>query len=155
MRTTTLIGMVAAGAAMLACGAPQAQLAPPATTFKCTADTDCAVTVFVDTPSVGVCAVRISADQNYIEMRAKSLLIRWELDEAAVEAKYRFDRQTGIELKAADSDDQFYQKGAHGNGMQYHYRDRNTVSKTYDYTIHIVQKGTAVKCALDPHIINN
>jgi hypothetical protein len=129
----------------------------PATAFKCTYETDCVITVSVTDTDPCV----VSIDRPDIEMNGSytwtgiTHLIRWELDEPAVEAKFRFDKDKGVVLKSQDQKNQFSGQGPNGGKLQYHWRDKNSNTLKYEYDINIVQKGSAKTCKLDPKIFNN
>ena len=151
-------GMIAVAALTGCAGATRpAGFDVPPTAFKCTYDVDCAVTVSVTNTSP--CSIRV--DRPNIEMVGSSRwtgvehLIRWELDEAAVDAKFRFEPRKGIVLKQPDPDDQFSGQGPHGGATQFHWFNKNTNYAEYRYTINIVQKNSSNSCILDPSIFNN
>ena len=73
-------------------------------------------------------------------MNGRDRAIRWELDEAAVDLRFRFDPHNGIVLKAPDPDDQFSDQGPQGGGKRYHWSDKNTNYRVYDYQVNIVQR---------------
>ena len=159
MRTIGLLCGVIAAIALAGCqtlGASRDFMVPP-TAYKCTYEADCAITVFVTDTNPCV----VSVDRSDIEMKGSftwtglTHLIRWELDEDAVTAKFRFDPDIGVVLKNTDPDNQFSGQGPHGKKMQYHWRDKNTNTYEYKYVIKIIQKGSTNKCALDPKIFNN
>jgi hypothetical protein len=156
-----MIGLLCAGiaaAALTGCGTMQPRtFAIPADAYKCTYNADCFVTVSVTNTN----PCRVSVDRPAIEMKGSSRVppishqIRWELDEAAVDAKFRFEPRTGVVLKQPDPDDQFSGQGPHGGGTQFHWFDKNTNYAEYRYTINIVQKNSSNTCMLDPSIFNN
>ena len=148
MRSGALICAVVAGATLTGCAGMRVEPVP-LTAFRCDKKVDCAITV-----SVRDCV--ISVDRPDVVMKDRDLLIRWELDEAAIDAKYRFDKEAGVALKESDPDDQFYDKGPKGNGLQFHWRDKNRNSREYPYEINVFRKDTGAKCPkLDPRIIND
>ena len=158
MRMIALLCVGIAAAALTGCSTVQPRgFDVPADAFKCTYDVDCFVTVSVTNTN----PCRVSVDRPAIEIKGSSRwtsvkhLIRWELDEAAVDAKFRFESRTGVVLKQPDPDDQFSGQGPHGGATQFHWFDKNTNSSEYRYTINIVQKNSTNNCLLDPSIFNN
>jgi hypothetical protein len=129
----------------------------PLTGFVCTYEVDCVVTVSVT--GTGPCVITVDRPEIVMSGSANwttvTHLIRWELDDAAVDAKFRFDPNIGVVLKAPDPDNQFSGQSLQGGGKQYHWRDKNTNYLPYDYAINIVQRGTALTCKLDPRVVNN
>jgi len=159
MRMTGLFCGVVAVSALMGCSDMIRPMADsvPLTTFKCTYDVDCRVLVSVT--NTNPCVVTV--DRPDIEMKGSSTfsgvthLIRWELDEAADDARFRFDADKGVLLKTPDQDGQFSGQSPQGGAKQYHWRDKNTNYRTYDYEINIVQKNSTNRCRLDPRVINN
>lgn len=160
MRTISLMCGIVAAVLVAGCGnnsiRPSTFDVPP-TAFVCDFDTDCVVTVSVT--STNPC--RIAIDRSDLSIKGSSTLtgrkhlIRWELDEPSVDAKFRFDPSNGVVLKKPDPDGQFSDQGIKGGGLQYHWRNKNTNYFVYEYAINIVQKGTANRCTLDPRMFNN
>ncbi len=148
MRMIGLLCVGIAATALTACSTVRS-LEVPLAAHKCTTDDNCVITVFVTRD----CAV--SVDRPDVEMKGRHRPIRWELDEAAVDLRFRFDPDKGIVLKAPDPDDQFSEQGPQGGGLRYHWRDKNTNYRVYDYQVNIVQRGSGRTCNLDPRIWNN
>ena len=159
MRMIAWLGVVVAAAALTGCNTLQtsggtASLAA----FKCTYDVDCVV--YVHVTDTNPCVVTV--DKTAIEIKGSSVwhggvkhLIRWELDEASGDAKFRFDSAKGVVLKSGESD-QFSDQGPQGGGKQFHWRDKNTNYSTYDYEVNAFKNtNPAIKCKLDPQVINN
>jgi hypothetical protein len=126
--------------------------------FECTFEVDCVV--YVHVTDTNPCVV--SVDKPEIVMRGSERwtgvrhLIRWEMDESSDDAKFRFDSVNGVVLKRPDQHDQFSGQSPQGGGKQYHWRDRNTNNFTYDYEVNVFKKtNPAIRCKLDPRVINN
>jgi hypothetical protein len=160
MRISGLLCGVVAAAALAGCGnntIRPSDYRVPASAFQCTLDVDCVVYVSVrdTTPCV------VTVDKPEIEIKGSSTwsgvrhLIHWDLDERAVEAKYRFDGGNGVALKTRDPDDQISEAGPVGGGLRYQLRDKNTNYYAYEYGINVIQKGTSNRCMLDPKFYNN
>jgi hypothetical protein len=159
-----LLGGTVAAAALAGCGGMQTLNAGgtgnPASLsgFECTFAVDCVV--YVHVTDTNPCVV--SVDKPEIVMKGSETfttvkhLIRWEMDEASDDAKFRFDSSNGVVLKTPDSAGQFSDQAPQGGGKQYHWRDKNTNRAIYGYDINVFKKtNPAIKCKLDPRIINN
>ena len=160
MRMFAWLGIVIAAVALTGCNTMRASGGDPSpTAFKCTYDVDCVV--YVHVTDTNPCVV--SVDKPEIEMKGSSTwhagvkhLIRWQMDEASHDAKFRFDTTKGVALKSPDPDDQFSGQGPQDNGKQFHWRDKNSNYYTYDYEVNVFKKtNPAIKCKLDPKIYNN
>lgn len=135
--------------------------------YKCTLNDDCIVSVHVE--PVGPASCKITTDPAMdvaLEMKSNGLSslvshqIRWVLDDASQDAKYRFvDEPKGVILKSStpDTSGQFFKQKAKNGGREFQWRDNNSDRQTYDYTIHIYQKDSRPlrECSLDPRIWNN
>jgi hypothetical protein len=173
MRTLGLLCSVIAAAALAGCGGSMTIMGSgggatiPANTTKCTLNDDCAVSVHVTPSGETSCTVTLvqNTDLN-LEMKSNGLsryvshLIRWVLDDDSQDAKFRFaEEPPGVVLKDPGTDPgpdyQFFKQNRKNGGREYQWRDNNSNTHYYDYTINIVQKGTSRKCLLDPRIWNN
>jgi hypothetical protein len=160
MRTIGLLIGIVAVAALAGCGnnviRPPGFIVP-SSAYQCTLDVDCVV--YVSVTSTTPCVITV--DKPEIEIKGSSRwtgirhLIHWDLDERAVDAKFRFDGGNGVVLKRPDPDDQISEAGPVGGGIRYQLRDKNTNYYAYDYGINVVQKGTSNRCSLDPKFYNN
>jgi len=151
MRMISLLCVGVATVALTACSTGP-RLGIPPSAFKCTNDDGCVITVSV-TPN---CV--ISVDREDVEIIGRDRAIRWELDDAAVALKFRFDEHNGVVLKTADPETQFYDKEPRGANRKYHWRDKNNNYEKptpYEYAINIEQLGSSTKCMKDPRIWNN
>jgi hypothetical protein len=126
--------------------------------FECNFAVDCVV--YVHVTDTNPCVV--SVDKPEIVMKGSETwtgvrhLIRWELDEASDDAKFRFDSVKGVTLKRPDQSGQFSGQSPQGGGKQYHWRDKNTNYFAYDYEIKVFKKtNPAINCKLDPRIWNS
>ncbi len=68
--------------------------APPSTAQVCNANCDVVVTVTDTNP----CVVSVTPD---IKVEGNDRIIRWKMDDASAEAKFRFAPQDGVQLKSA------------------------------------------------------
>ncbi len=170
MRTMGLLCAAFAAAALAGCGGRTTIMGAdgnqmlPSQTYKCTLNDDCMISVKVVTTG-DTCKVTINPDLD-IELNSNGLSrwvshnIRWVLDDDSQDANYRFaDEPKGVVLKDPNADPetggQFFQKRRLNKGREYQWRDHNSNTQYYGYTINIIQKGTNRACPLDPRIWNN
>jgi hypothetical protein len=164
MRNIGLLCGAITAAVLAGCGGMQTMNAggtggaTPLAGFECNFAVDCVVYVHVTDTNPCV----ISVDKPEIVMKGSETwtavkhLIRWEMDEASDDAKFRFDSASGVVRKSPDQNGQFSGQSPQGGGKQYHWRDKNTNYATYGYDINVFKKtNPAIKCRLDPRIINN
>ena len=173
MRTTGLLFGIMLTAILAGCGgrttvmgAAGEAVIPPNTT-KCTLNDDCMVSVNVKPVGPSSCTITFNQNTDLnLEMKSDGLsrwvshLIRWVLDDESQDANFRFaEEPNGVVLKDPTSDPesaaQFFKKNRTNKGREYVWRDRNSNTRYYDYSIFIIQKGSNRKCDLDPRIWNN
>jgi hypothetical protein len=144
-------------------GGPKA----PLTSFKCTLDDDCLITVNVVANPTVPTDCTITVDRELVEMNSRGLsslvshLIRWQLDDDSQDANFRFaNAPDGIVLKEPNDDPnnkQFFKKERSNKGREYLWRDQNSNNKEFKYIINVFQKNSNPRrhCTLDPRIYNN
>ncbi|MEO8345259.1 MAG: hypothetical protein ABI607_06145 [Betaproteobacteria bacterium] len=125
----------------------------PLSVVKCTYNDPCEISVTVAQTTPSSCTISPVDD---VEVKGSAYLhtIRWVLDDASQDLKFRFP-QNGIVLKNPDPHNQFSHQGPKNGGREFQWRDKNSNYADYPYTINVMQKGSAVACALDPKIFNN
>ena len=158
MRTIAMFCGVAVAAALAGCAGNTllgggTRPVVPLSTIKCTYNDPCEISVTVAQTTSSSCTISPVDD---VEVKGSAYLhtIRWVLDDASQDLKFRFP-QNGVALKNTDPDNQFSHQGPKNGGREFQWRDKNSNYAGYPYTISIIQKGTAVACALDPKIFNN
>jgi len=151
MRTKTLLLAALASAAMIGCGGMGVK-GGPAATATCKNNEVCQIVV-----SVSGCTVTIPPDKQVIEMKGRNVVIIWKLDDAAVRAKFEFDKDAGIVLKSSTPDpgQQFFGQMAINNKTGYLWIDKNSDYNRYEYTIDLVDTANNRHCKLDPQFLNN
>ena len=173
MRTMGLFFGIVFTAVLMGCGGKTTimgsagEMTIPPETTKCTLNDDCMVSVHVTPVGSDSCTVTFNqnTDRN-LEMKSDGLsrwvshLIRWVLDDESQDANFRFAGEpNGVVLKDPHSDPesgpQFFKKKWVNKGREYQWRDRNSNTAYYDYTVNVIQKGTNRTCLLDPRIWNN
>ena len=151
MRTRTLLLAALASAAMIGCGGMGIMGNPPPPTSTCENTAVCQIVV-----SVSGCTVTIPPDKQIIEMKGRNVVIMWSLDDAAVKAKFEFDKDAGIVLKSITPDHgQFFGQTAINNRTGYLWVDRNSDWRRYEYTIDLIDTASNRHCKLDPIFANN
>ena len=137
------------------------------TPFKCTLNDDCLIMVNVVPKAGDPTSCTITVDLPEIKMDSGGLstfvshLIRWQLDDDSQDANFRFaNTPDGVILKDPNSDPnnkQFFKKDRTNKGREYLWRDKNSDTKEYAYSINVFQKNSNPlrSCHLDPKIYNN
>ena len=150
MRVINLL-IVGIGAALLT-GCQQAMVATalPPSAQVCNASCDVVVSVTDTNP----CVVSVNPD---IKVEGNDRVIRWKMDDASADAKFRFAPQNGVQLKSPDPHGQFSGQGPQGGGKQFHWNDKNTVVHMYEYGINVFKDNphSGITCKLDPRIWNS
>jgi hypothetical protein len=151
MTSRALIPAIAMCCIVAACG-KESQPPTPGASAKCTT-AECKVAVHVSgtPPAVSAMPPILPIDANNHGPNNQGVRIIWHI----VENGYKF-QDDGIQFKGANvgsAPTQFDQPGAGGDGKEFHYRDKNTDNKTYDYKITVHDaNGNAI--ASDPSIVN-
>jgi hypothetical protein len=139
------------GAALLTGCQQKAMVAPPSSAQICNASCDVVVSVTDTDPCI------VSVGNRDIKVEGNDRVIRWKMDDASAEAKFRFAPQDGVKLKSPDPHGQFSGQGPQGGGKQFHWNDKNTVVHMYEYEVNVFKDNphSGIKCKLDPRIWNS
>jgi hypothetical protein len=145
------------GAALLTgCQHARVTDTPPPSAQVCNAWCDVIVTVTLTPKGPQPCDIFVHPD---IKVEGRDRTIRWKMDDASADAKFRFEPREGVQLKpnVIDPDHQFSDKEPHGGGKQFHWMDRNTDNQMYEYEINVYQgiPHSVIKCKKDPRIWNS
>ncbi|MFZ2649031.1 MAG: hypothetical protein WA210_02895 [Burkholderiaceae bacterium] len=144
------IASVLAGVALAGCAQMSSAPMVVAVANPCAGDE---LNVMVSVTSA--CTISIDKPDLVMPQGKKNIRIRWILD-ASSSQQFKFPRADGILLKdPGDHDDeQFRERRTEGNDRRYHWCNKNSKIRRYEYQI-TVMKDDGTRCTpLDPWISN-